>query len=74
MDFYVPKQVADEAYDFGLTKFAVKAKIRQAQRTGRLRTKRLLLVHVSAMSDAELKNIDSFDEWPDSWFLVEDNG
>lgn len=74
MDFFVPDQIADEAYEFGLTKLAVKAKIRQAQRTGRLRTERCLFVHFGAMTESELKKIDSFDEFNDGWFLVEDKG
>lgn len=73
MNFYVPKQVADEAYDISLTRLAVKAKIREATRTGRLKTERFLLVHMDAMTESELERIAVYDEWNDNWFVVQDN-
>lgn len=72
MSFDVPNQIADEAYDIELTSLAVKAKIRQAKRTGRLQTTRLLLVHRDAMSEQEEENLHTFTPMGDDWYVVKD--
>ena len=72
MTFNVPQQLADEAHNVALTNLAVKAKIRQARRTGRLKTHKRDFVHVNAMTDAELERLALYDEYIDNWYVVKE--
>ena len=72
MKFEVPQQLADEAHDVMLTGLAVKAKIRQARRTGRLKTYKRDFVHLNAMTDAELERLALYDEYIDGWYVVKE--